>query len=56
MPDAFDGSLAQLLAHLFERSCDDGAGRRVALPPPEMTSSRMEADILDEHRNGTGNP
>src|SRR6516164_4912377 len=56
MPDAFDGSLVQTLAKLFERGSNDGAGRRAALlPPPEMASGRMETGILDEHRDGTGN-
>jgi hypothetical protein len=55
IPDAFDGSLVQMLAHLFERSGDNGAGRRPALPPPEMASGRTEASILDEHRDGASN-
>jgi len=55
IPDAFNGSLVQMLAHPFERGSNDGAGRRAALPPPGMAAGRTEAGILDEHRDGTGN-
>jgi len=44
-----------MLTKLFERGGDDGAGREAAPPPPNMASGRMEASILDEHRDGTGN-
>src|SRR5262245_37504714 len=37
IPDAFDGSLVQTLAKLFERGGDDGAGRGTLQLPPEVT-------------------
>src|SRR6516165_6677761 len=55
IPDAFDGSLVQMLALLFERGGDDGAGRGTLQLPPEVTSVRFETFIFDEHRDGTGN-
>ena len=55
MPDAFDGSLVQTLAKLFERGSHDGAGRRAARPLSEVASGWMKAGIFDEHRDGTRN-
>src|SRR5262249_51639155 len=56
IPDVFDGPFGQVLAHSIERGGDDGTGRRVVPPPREMTPGGLEAGILNEHRDGAGNP
>ena len=55
IPDPFDGSLIPTLAQLLERSGDDGAGGGDVVMSLNMASGRMEAGVLDEQCDGTGN-